>query len=68
MKPTTDDIVELSHLCATYASRMTQGDIDHVIAHLMTRGWHLQRVRGHLRARGLARPGGGGAEGALPLR
>ena len=36
MKPTTDDIVELSHLCATYASRMTQGDIDHVIAHLMT--------------------------------
>jgi hypothetical protein len=36
VKPTNDDIVELSHLSATYASRMTQGDIAHVIEHLMT--------------------------------
>jgi SnoaL-like domain len=36
VKPTNDDIVELSHLSATYASRMTQGDIAYVIERLMT--------------------------------
>ena len=34
--PSTDDIVELGHLCATYASRLSQGDIEYVIEHLMT--------------------------------
>jgi hypothetical protein len=34
--PPMEDVVELGHLCATYSSRMTQGDIGHVIEHLMT--------------------------------
>jgi len=34
--PSTDDVVEIGHLCAAYAARMTQGDIQHVIEHLMT--------------------------------
>ncbi len=34
--PSTDDIVQLSHLCAAYSSRLTQGDIEYVIEHLMT--------------------------------
>jgi hypothetical protein len=32
----TDDIVELGHLSASYALRMTRGDIGYVIEHLMT--------------------------------
>jgi hypothetical protein len=32
----TDDIVELGHLCASYALRMTRGDIAYVIENLMT--------------------------------
>lgn len=36
MQPPTDDVVEITHLCARYASRMTQGDIHYVIEHLMT--------------------------------
>jgi hypothetical protein len=34
--PSVQDVVELGHLCATYSSRLTQGDIEYVIEHLMT--------------------------------
>jgi hypothetical protein len=36
MKLPIEDVVELGHLCATYSSRMTQGDIHYVIENLMT--------------------------------
>jgi hypothetical protein len=32
----TEDVVELGQLCAAYAVKLTQGDIDHVIEHLCT--------------------------------
>ncbi len=32
----SDDVVELNHLCATYAVRMTQGDVQYLIDHVMT--------------------------------
>lgn len=31
-----EDVVELNHLCATYAARMSKGDVDYVIENLMT--------------------------------
>jgi len=31
-----EDVVELGQLCATYAVKLTQGDIDHVVEHLCT--------------------------------
>ena len=31
-----EDVIELSQLCATYAVKLTQGDIDYVIEHLCT--------------------------------
>lgn len=36
MTATIDDVVELGHLCATYALKMTQGDIEHILEHVMT--------------------------------
>jgi hypothetical protein len=32
----TEDVIELQQLCATYALKMTQGDIHYVIEHLCT--------------------------------
>ena len=36
MNPSIEDIVELNQLSATYAVKLTQGDIHHVIEHLCT--------------------------------
>ena len=31
-----DDVVEITQLCASYAVRMTQGDVDHIVEHVFT--------------------------------
>ena len=68
VKPTTEDIVELSHLCATYASRMTQGDIDHVIAHLMTADGTYSAFGDTYTLEDWPASGRSSAEGTVPLR
>jgi hypothetical protein len=32
----TDDVVEIGHLCAVYAVKMTQGDIHHIMENVFT--------------------------------
>ena len=36
MNVSTDDATEISQLCAVYAVKMTQGDVQHILDHVLT--------------------------------